>query len=64
MHWEDKEFLSSLQQQKYKPFPSSLEYLELFNCVQTIVILMCKQISSVSFKNKITNELLTYKLYV
>ena len=38
-----------------------LEYLELFNCVQTIVILVCKQISSDSFQNKITNKLLTYK---
>ena len=41
-----------------------LEYLELFNCEQTIVILVCKEISSDSFKNKITNKLLTYKSYV
>ena len=27
-----------------------LEYLELFNYVQTIAILLCKQISSDSFK--------------
>ena len=40
------------------------EYLEPFNCVQTIVILVCKQISSESFKNKITYKLLTYTLYV
>ena len=31
-----------------------LEYLELINCVQTIIILMCKQISSDWFKNKMT----------
>ena len=41
-----------------------IEYLEPFNCVQTIVILVCKQISSVSFKNKIIYKLLTYKSYV
>ena len=40
-----------------------LEYLETFNCVQTIVILVSKQISSISFKNKITYKLLTYKSY-
>ena len=34
-----------------------LEYLEPFNCAQTVVILACKQISSESFKNKITNKL-------
>ena len=38
-----------------------LEYLEPFNRVQTIVILVCKQISSDSFK--ITYKLLTYKSY-
>ena len=41
-----------------------LEYLEPFNCVQTIVILVYKQISLDSFKNKITYKLLTYKSYV
>ena len=41
-----------------------LEYLEPFNCVQTIEILMCKQISSDSFKDKIIYKLLTYKSYV
>ena len=42
------------------------EYLETFNCVQTILllILVCQQISSDLFKNKITNKLLTYKSYV
>ena len=35
------------------------EYLEPFNCVQTKVILVCKQISSDPFKNKITYKLLT-----
>ena len=37
-----------------------LEYLATFNCVQTIVILVCKQISSNLFRNK---KLLTYKSY-
>ena len=41
-----------------------LEYLEPFNLVQTIVIFECKQMSSDSFKNKIINKQLTYKLYV
>ena len=41
-----------------------LEYLEPFNCVQTLVIHVCKQISSHTFKNKITNKLLTYKSYI
>ena len=40
------------------------EYLEPLNCVQTVVILMCKQISLDSFKNKITYKLLTQKSYV
>ena len=40
------------------------KYLESFNCVQTIVILMDKQINSDSFKNKITNKLLICKSYV
>ena len=35
-----------------------LEYLEPFNCVKTTVILVCKQISSDSFKNKITYRVL------
>ena len=38
-----------------------LEYLEPFNYEQTIVALVCKQIISYSFKNKITYKLLTYK---
>ena len=38
-----------------------LRDLEPFNCVQTIVILLGKQINFDSFKNKITNKLLTYK---
>ena len=33
------------------------EYLEPLNYVQTIVIFVCKQISSDSFKNKITYDL-------
>ena len=41
-----------------------LQFLKMFNYVQTIVILVYKQISSDSFKNKITNKLLTYKSYV
>ena len=40
------------------------EYLESFNYAQTIVILVWKQISSDSFKNKITYKLLIYKSYV
>ena len=41
-----------------------LKYLEAFDCVQTIVILVCKQIFSDSFKNKITYKPLTQKSYV
>ena len=41
-----------------------LEYLETFNCVQTIVILVSKKISFDSFKNKINYKLLTSKYYV
>ena len=41
-----------------------LEYLEEFKCVQTILILVCKQISSDLFKNKISYKLLTFKSYV
>ena len=41
-----------------------LEYLEPFNCVQTKVILVCKQISSDSFINKISHKLLIYKSYI
>ena len=40
-----------------------LEYLESFNGEQTIVILVCKQISSDSFENKITYGLLNYESY-
>ena len=39
------------------------EYLEQFNSVQKIVILVCEHISSGSSKNKIANKLLTYKSY-
>ena len=41
-----------------------LEYLEPFNYVQTILILVYNQTSSDSFKNKITNKLLNYKSYL
>ena len=41
-----------------------LEYLDPFNFVQTIVILVCKQISSDSIENEITNKLFHYKSYV
>ena len=36
------------------------EYQEPINYVQAIVILVCKQISSDSFKSKITNKLTNY----
>ena len=40
------------------------EYLQLVNCVQTILILLCKQNSSDSIKKKIpTNYWLTNHLY-
>ena len=38
--------------------------MEPFNSVQIIVILVCNQISSDSFKNKTTNILLTNESYV
>ena len=38
-----------------------LDYVEQFNCVWNIEILVCKQISSDSFWNKTTNKLLTYR---
>ena len=38
-----------------------LEYLEPSKSEQTKIILECKQISSNSFKNKITDELIIYK---
>ena len=41
-----------------------LEYWKSFNDMEIIVILVCKQISLDSFKNKINNKLLTYKSYV
>ena len=41
-----------------------LKYLESFNSVQINTTFVCKEISSDSFKNKITNKLLTNKLYV
>ena len=41
-----------------------LEYLEPFECVKTIVILVFKPINPDSFKNKNTYKLLTYKPYV
>ena len=37
------------------------EYFKPFNYVQTIIIHVCKQISNDSYKNKITNKLLTHK---
>ena len=37
--------------------------MEPFNCVQIIVLFMCKEISSDSFKTKITYKLLAYKSY-
>ena len=37
--------------------------MEQFNCVETTAILVCKQISSNSFKNEITNNLL-YIMYI
>ena len=40
--------------------PSIFEFLKPFNSVQTIVIIVCKQINSDSFKNKITHQLLTH----
>ena len=36
-----------------------LEYLESFNCLKTIVILVNQQISSDSLKNKIIYKLVT-----
>ena len=33
-------------------------------CVETIAILVCKQIRSNSFKNEITYKLFTYKSYM
>ena len=32
-----------------------------FNCVETIVILVCKQICSNTFKNEITDKIFFYK---
>ena len=40
------------------------DHLEEINCVQTIVLLVCEQISSYSFKNYTTNKLLTKKSYI
>ena len=40
------------------------EYLSQFNCVQTIVMIVCKQIYLDSFKNKITDKLFIYKSYL
>ena len=40
------------------------KWLILINWVQTIVIYVCKLISSDTFKNKLTQKLLTSKLYV
>ena len=36
----------------------------MFNCLETIAILVYKQISSDSFKNEITYKLFTYKSHV
>ena len=41
-----------------------LQELKSFNCVETRVILLYKQISSNSFKNKFTYKLFTYKSYM
>ena len=41
-----------------------IEYLEPFNCVQTIVILLRKQIHSDTSKDKINYKLFIYKWYV
>ena len=41
-----------------------LEYLEPFSSVQTIIILVCTQISSDSFKSMITYKLLTYRSHM
>ena len=46
-------YLFMLDSKKLKPF----------NCVETITIFMCKQISCNSFKNKITYKVFTWKLY-
>ena len=40
------------------------QYLKPYNCVQAIAILVVKQISSNSFKIKITNKLFTDKSYM
>ena len=40
------------------------QYLKPLNCVRIIVILVCKQINSDSFENKITYKVLTYKWYM
>ena len=38
--------------------------IRLFNCVETITILDCKEISFNSFKKEITNQLIYYKTYM
>ena len=38
--------------------------MKAFNCIETIELLVFKQISSNSFKNKITYKLFTYQEYV
>ena len=40
------------------------KYLEPFNSVQTMIILVYKQISTDSYENQITFKRLTYKSYV
>ena len=56
MQANDKYWIELLEQAKWQ--------LKSFNCVETIAILMCKQINSYSFQNEITYKLFTYKSYV
>ena len=41
-----------------------LQYLKPFNCVKTIAKLVCKQISSNTFKNEITDKLISNISYI
>ena len=43
---------------------SVLQHLKPFNCVQTIVILVYEQISSIFSKNKIIDKLFTHEVYM
>ena len=38
--------------------------MEPFNCVETMVAIVCKEISFNSFKKEITNKPYTYKSYM